>query len=124
MSPATLLDYARLLCNDMTAGRAFWTTRAAVVLTRQAMEGWLDEYWEVTAQAVCRVGSTRARFLLLEGQVPPPTPARAYATWSRLSQACHHYADDLPPSPSDVRAWVEDVAAFAAALDAAVRRQR
>lgn len=122
--PDALLAQARLLCDDQHCDRAFWATRAATVLARQAMEAWLEAYWEVTDPAVGRLGSLRTRFLLLHAMMPPPAPAHAYATWSRLSEACHHYSHDLPPSPDDVRAWVEDAAAFAAALHEAARRRR
>jgi hypothetical protein len=124
MTPTALLDHARALCDDTRHDRAFWTTTAAILLTRQAMEAWLDEYWLVTAPEVCRVHSTRARFVLLQARVEPPVPARAYATWSRLSEACHHYSHDLPPSPEDVRTWIEEAAAFGTALRQATAPDR
>lgn len=116
MTPPVLLEHARHLCDDTRHDRAFWATSAAILLTRQAMEAWLDEYWAVTSPEVCRVHSTRARFMLLEARLPAPASARAYATWSRLSEACHHYSHDCPPSLQDVRTWIEDAAAFGAAL--------
>lgn len=118
MTPVDLLDHARRLCGDTSWERAFWTTRAAAILTRQAMEAWLDDYWEATSPGVCRVHSTRARFLLLQARLPPPAPARAFAAWWRLSEACHHYSHEIPPSPQDVLSWVEEAEAFAAALRA------
>lgn len=122
MTPEQLLEQARHLCDDTEWSRAFWATRAATILARQAMEAWLAEYWAATAPAVLAVQSARARFLLLHARLGPGAAAQAFAIWSRLSEACHHHPHELPPSRHDVLAWIQGADAFAQALRADVTR--
>lgn len=113
MTPEQLLEQARRLCDDTEWSRAFWATRAATILARQAMEAWLADYWAATSPA---------RFLLLHARLGQGAAAQAFAVWSRLSEACHHHPHELPPSRHDVLAWIQGADAIADALRADVRR--
>ncbi len=120
----TLLSYARQLCDSREWQTGFWASRAAALLTRQAMERSLLEYWEATNASVAHVSSMRAAFLLLNAHVDPPAPAHAYAVWSRLSHACHYRPLDLPPSREEALGWIEDTQRFRDLLLQAHRRAR
>src|SRR6476646_10362156 len=90
---------------DAWAGR--WP-RAVALLTRQALERSLEELWAAKSAPMLRA-SARAQLLCLRQWVLPDLAGRAYYTWSALSEACHQHAYDLPPTSSELAAWIETV---------------
>lgn len=42
---------------------------------------------------------------------------RVSATWSGLSRACHHRIYELPPTASELSAWLECAGAFVEAVE-------
>lgn len=119
-----LLGYARHLCDSREWQTTFWASRGAALLTRQAMERTLAEYWDATAPDVVHVTSMRASFLLLNAHIEPPAPGRAYSTWSQLSHVCHYRPLDLPPSREQAMGWIAEAEDFVRLLIAAHRASR
>ena len=90
-----------------TAGR--WS-RAAALLTRQALETALRFYWTKLAPGVEEC-DFRAQFLCLGRYLgDEPLAQRAHVVWSGLSGACHHHVYDLAPTREELQAWRETVA--------------
>lgn len=111
MTPDELLAQAQLLM-ERPVGVSFglWP-RAAALLTRSALEGALDEYWqrgspEVATLQLC---TTTTQLYSLPAFLEPPLARRAAYVWHALSAACHHHPYELAPTPSELRAWLEDV---------------
>ena len=89
-----------------TAGR--WS-RAAALLTRQALETALRFYWTKLAPGVEEC-DFRAQFLCLGRYLgDEPLAQRAHVVWSGLSSACHHHVYDLAPTREELQAWRETV---------------
>src|SRR5688572_6750590 len=115
MEPQTLLGHARDLlqrADPMTAG--IWP-RATALLTRQALEGALDDLWLKRAPGLERC-SARAQLLCLPGFLGSDADLarRVSYTWAGLSRACHHHAYEFPPTASELMSWIETVERLAA----------
>jgi transcriptional regulator GlxA family with amidase domain len=119
-STTQLLVYARELlerADPMTAG--IWP-RATALLTRQALEADLDDFWRRRAPGVedC---SARAQMLCLPSHLSanPDLASRVSHAWSALSAACHAHAYELPPTSPELLRWLttaEEFDAHVAAL--------
>jgi len=92
-------------------------SRAAAVLLRLALDETLDAFWGGVSPAMTRNG--RSRMLCLQWYVRPSVARRWHTTWSALSAACHHHTYELPPTPTEVRAWHQDVAELLRVLPSA-----
>lgn len=105
---------ARQLCTppwDATP----WSTRAAALLTRQAVEFWLADYWTAHEPDVAVV-SRKAQLLMLTRDLPEHDAADARALWEQLSRACHHRSFDLDPSIEQALVWISRAEHFGEAL--------
>lgn len=115
VTPAQLLEVARQLCETPAWSAQPWTTRAAALLVRQAVEMWLAQYWQATAPGVA-VASRKAQLLLLNDALTEDAAAEAHATWSQLSHACHHRVFDLEPTTGQALQWIAQAERLAGAL--------
>jgi len=114
-----LLVYARELlerADPMTAG--IWP-RATALLTRQALEADLDDFWRRRAPGVedC---SARAQMLCLPSHLSadPDLASRVSHAWSALSDACHAHAYELPPTSPELLRWLSTAEEFDAHVTA------
>lgn len=116
MTSEELLKHARDLtryADPSTAGR--WS-RAAALLTRQALEGALDDLWAEKAPAVARC-SAHAQLLCLDRYLgDAEASARASFAWASLSRACHHHVYELAPTAAELSGWIDDVDAVLKAV--------
>lgn len=106
----TLLASARDLLersDPMTAG--IWP-RATALLTRQVLEGALDDLWRRRAPGL-EACSARAQLLCLPSFLhgAEDLADRVSYAWSGLSRASHQHAYELSPTSSELVAWVEIV---------------
>lgn len=114
-----LLVACRVLLTRDDWALSHWWSRGAAHLARQAMEALLDEFWDMEVASMTRA-PTRAKFLALHVYVHDTSLVRdGYATWSRLSRACHHHPYDLAPTIGEVQGLVAAAGAFCDGLRAA-----
>lgn len=112
---------ARQLCTTAPWHATPWTTRAAALLTRQAVESWLLDYWTTHDPAVAVV-TRKAQLLMLTRDLPSDDAADARALWEQLSRVCHHRSFDLDPSIEQALVWITRAERFGDALLAAAHR--
>lgn len=107
----------RITVSTDRATASVWP-RASALMARQSLEAALDEFWQTRAPADardCARTSTHAQLLCLRRYLDDGDLAGRVAwAWSGLSRACHHHAYDMPPSASELEAWVGVVEEFAA----------
>ena len=106
----SLLHAARTLIDRPAPDtRGLWP-RAAVFLTRQALEVALKTYWSAEAPGVedC---SERSQLLCLGRYLSDqPLAGRAHQVWAALSRVSHHHPYDLPPTQDELHTWCKTVA--------------
>jgi hypothetical protein len=118
-TPTAVLVAARTILDRPEAVTSSAWARSTALLTRQALEAALGDFWRSRAPGMedCPL---RAQLVALQLYVPDPHAARlAHHTWASLSHACHHHAYDLAPTASELRAWLDTVAQLVDGLDAA-----
>jgi hypothetical protein len=92
-----------------------WRAIGVAVLSRQALEMAIDDYWRHAApEATAANRSTQ--LLCLPSYADQTTAELAAQTWVSLSGACHVRAYDLPPSPDELARWLTDTGAVIAGL--------
>ena len=81
--------------------------RASALLARQALEAVLADLWNVRAPGLERC-PMRAQLLCVEACLPKrgDLAARVRYAWAGLSRACHQHPYELPPTLSELTAWV------------------
>ena len=110
---AALLSHASGL---MEAGGptapALWA-RCSALLTRQALEVALDDWWRRHAPAVS-AASRHSQLLCLGSYLEDEHLAGEVAhAWVALSHACHYHSYELVPTAGELEAWMESVRRFA-----------
>ena len=114
--PGEILRYARdAMRASGGAGPALWA-RCSALLTRQALEVALDEFWQQRAPGV-KSGSRHSQLLCLGSYLADDQlAARVSHTWSALSNACHQHSYELVPTAGELEGWIETVSNFAQSL--------
>jgi len=110
--PIELIEMAEVVLHDHATAWAGSWARAVALLTRQALEGALDELWAVRNVDLTSV-SARAQLLCLGAYLRDDTLAAdvRYA-WGALSRACHHHPYELAPTAEELDRWVATVRAL------------
>ena len=92
--------------------------RAAVLLTRQALESSLDRFWAWHSPDLQRA-STRAQLVglavFLEDDIL--TAGDAAHLWNTLSRSCHFDDNYLAPGATEVSDWLARAERLCAAID-------
>lgn len=101
---ADLLDQAEQL---LSPGDRQWP-RGAAFLARNALEEWV-RWHSATLDERLPQATMASQLLCLEHCVGPGLAGRARQTWGSLSEACHHHAYELSPSPAQVSALLDEV---------------
>lgn len=106
-----LLTLAAAIGDGVESVPGMSDTRAACLITRQALEQVIDALL-TQRQLGCPSASMRARLICL-GQAYAEEPGeiayRAETAWRRLSSACHHHAYELNPSRGEAHALINEV---------------
>lgn len=104
-----LLESARVMVERASADtRGLWP-RAAVVLSRQALEVALKTFWAAKAIGA-QDCSTRAQLLCLGTYAGDEGLARrASQVWGALSRAAHVHPYELPPTRGELLTWIDGV---------------
>lgn len=110
MTPTELLAEARaFLVRPGGLLPGLWP-RAAAILGRQALEGWVRERWadspEHAAMSAC---SMRSQLIGLTSVRERWVAARASFVWAALSAACHYHPYELAPTAGELNHWLDEV---------------
>ena len=100
----SLLSQAEAMLAD---GPRRWP-RGAALLTRNALEEWVRTNSSTIDPGLPRA-TMASQLACLDLTVDPATAGRARVAWHELSEACHHHAYDLMPSPSQVARLLSEV---------------
>jgi hypothetical protein len=74
----------------------------------------MDDLWRAKRLPLDAL-SARAQLLCLAAYVEDPQQAADLShAWGALSTACHHHPYEIAPTASELRHWIDTVAAFAA----------
>jgi hypothetical protein len=103
---------ARIILENPAALPGPAWSRSVALLTRQALEAGLAEFWVRHASGVER-STFATQLVALRFYIDDPLTAReALQTWYRLSEACHHHCYELAPTAGELRTWLDAVAAL------------
>jgi hypothetical protein len=99
---AALLDYAdEVLDGVIPLGPR--AARTAALLTRLALEDWLNEQSASWSAVNEKSPTTNSKLVVLERNRGAEVGDRARRVWHSLSRAVHHHAYELQPSAAEVR---------------------
>jgi hypothetical protein len=116
MTPAELLDAARDVLADTSAATAGWP-RMVALLTRQALEEALSEFWEGRPATAGLSGCTRkSQLTCLPFYLDTRAAREAAYAWAALSDACHYHAYELAPTVGELTTWINAVATLTQAI--------
>ena len=112
-----ILQYARdAMDSSGGAGPALWA-RCSALLTRQALETALDDFWRQRAPEV-EHASRHSQLLCLGSYLSEAQFAAKVAyVWAALSNACHYHSYELVPTAGELEGWIETVDAFAGSCE-------
>ena len=105
-SPLELVNMAdAVLRAHGSAWGGSWA-RAVALLTRQALEGALDDLWTVRGVDLSPV-SAHAQLICLRAYLDDDAlAAEVRYAWGALSRACHHHPYELGPTADELARWV------------------
>lgn len=118
MTSSAFDDARHLLERPPTPDSGLWG-RAAVLLTRQALELSVERFWERHSPDLQRA-NMRAKMLCLSEFMggDTVTAGDAMHLWNALSRVCHYDDDYLAPNAAEVAGWLERAERLCAAIDA------
>ena len=96
MTPTELLALARSVVTEAPRAVGADRTIAAALLTRQALEVAMNDWWALKLPAMADT-KDRAQQITLRFYAEPATADDAIWAWTRLSAICHHHAYAMPP---------------------------
>ena len=110
MTPAEILAAARdLLARPRGAGVGGWQT-AVALLTRQALEHAIEEFWCTSPETAGLAGCTRkTQLTCLPAYTDREVAHQVSYVWAALSSACHYHPYELAPTASQLSGWIEAV---------------
>jgi hypothetical protein len=110
MTPAELLTAARGLLEKPAIAPGGWP-RMVALLTRQALERSLSEFWEARpATAGLSQCSRKSQLACLPFYIDVRVAREAAYVWAALSDACHYHAYELAPTVGELTGWLNAVA--------------
>jgi hypothetical protein len=113
VNAAGLLTTAEKVLREPPSGLPGLWPRAVALLTRQALEKALEEFWDASPATAGMTRCSRwSQFACLPAYLDPGAARRASCTWAALSNACHYHAYELAPTAAELTAWIGDVAGF------------
>lgn len=116
MNAADLLAAARRILDHPAVTTAGVWPRAVALLTRQALEKALDEFWAAKpTTAGLSQCPRRSQFACLPFFLNASAVQEIAYVWGALSDACHYHAYELAPTAAELTGWIDAVAQFMAA---------
>jgi hypothetical protein len=108
MTPDDLLGAARAVLHERAPGG--WP-RMAALLTRQALEQTLNDFWEShPATAGLSQCTHRTQLVCLPFYLDLRVAQQTYYAWTALSEACHYHAYELAPTAGELSGWLDATA--------------
>lgn len=111
--PVATLESAKRMLGE--AGPRFVWARAAVHLTRQALESGVDRVFRAKGANGVPYANMRTQLICLPFYLDPDLARRVAWTWQALSQAGHHQGYEMAPSAEDLQTWIKTVEELLAA---------
>src|SRR5258706_7346793 len=110
MTPADLLAAARDLVERPAAANIGGWSRAVAILTPQALEQALDEFWTTnpTTAGLCDC-TMKTQLTCLPAYLEPRLARQISYVWAALSNACHYHPYDLAPTAGELADWMRAV---------------
>jgi hypothetical protein len=123
MTPAGLLAAARAVLRDPSPVASGGWPRMVALLTRQALEQALSEFWaaEPGTAGLCRC-TRRTQFACLPFYLTPSRAREAEYVWAALSEACHYHAYELAPTAGELTSWLDAAAGLIESMRAGETR--
>jgi hypothetical protein len=88
------------------------------LLTRQALEEALSEFWEVRlVTAGLSDSSRKSQLACLPFYLDARVAREASYVWAALSGACHYHAYELAPTAGELSGWIDAVAALTQSMN-------
>ena len=117
MTPADLLTAARDLLERPALARVGGWPRAVALLTRQALETALEEFWR-TSPATTRLCdcTMKTQLTCMPAYLEPRLAREVGYVWAALSSACHYHPYDLAPTAAELSGWIDAVATLLASI--------
>lgn len=118
-----LLRVARRLLERPDRATAGIWPRAVSLLTRQALEQSIDNFWRVRAPGLERC-SMRAQLICLPTYLRDETELAKKLSydWAALSRACHQHSYELPPTSEELNQWIATVERLASYVSEVTRQ--
>lgn len=118
MTPAALLAAARDLLERPAVRSVGGWPRAVALLTRQALEKALDDFWAASpATAALAACSNKTQLTCLPAYLDPGTARQISYVWAALSSACHYHPYDLAPTAGELDGWIGAVKSLLMAIE-------
>jgi hypothetical protein len=111
MTPTELLAAARAaLADKSTEATAGGWPRMVALLTRQALENALSEFW-AASPGTSGLGdcSRKSQLACLPFYLDARAAREAAYIWAVLSDACHYHAYELAPTAAELAGWINAV---------------
>lgn len=116
MTTGELLTAAREVLRAPSATVGGWP-RMVALLTRQALEKALSEFWETRPVTAGLSGCSRkTQFTCLPFYFDARMAWEAAYVWAALSDACHYHAYELAPTAGELTGWLNAVARLAESM--------
>lgn len=113
-----LADAVRLLDDPIDDVGVAWN-RAAAVLTRQAIEQTVNQFWSVACPDMRRANWAE-KWMAMPAYFGDPAAAnavaRAHYAWEALSESCHHRGYDLGLTEAELRGHLATTVLLARAV--------
>ena len=125
MTPADLLTTARDLLDRPSLATVGGWPRAVALLTRQAIEAALEEFWKSSPSTAGLCGCTRKTQLICLPTYLDPRLAREVGyVWAALSSACHYHPYHLAPTAAELSGWIDAAATLLTGITGNTPRPR
>jgi len=111
MTPTELLTAARsALADKSTEATGGGWPRMVALLTRQALENALSEFW-AASPGTSGLGecSRKSQLACLPFYLNARAAREAAYIWAALSDACHYHAYELAPTAAELAGWINAV---------------
>jgi hypothetical protein len=120
VTPSGLLGAALDLLERPATDPVGGWPRAVALLTRQALEQALDEFWQSSPATAGMTGCTmKTQLTCLHCNLEPDLAREIGYIWAALSNACHYHPYDLAPTAAELCGWIDAVATLLATINAA-----
>jgi hypothetical protein len=118
MTSVDLLAAARDLLERPGLSSVGSWPRAVALLTRQALEKGLEEFWATSPEtAGLRVCSKKSQLICLPTYLNRSISWQINYVWAALTSACHYHPYELAPTVGELNGWLETIQSLLNAIE-------